>query len=165
MSEVGGIIDLDSTLATPELHLDGQPTGLVYVLLPGQESDTESPGSAFYVLKKKHVGSPVELLGKLIDGHADQPPAVKYVEDREGNAARPEGLRLDVPSPVVKPGDLVMYAPPYYDTRSPEAENNNLIGLVVNVKEDVGRARVFWQKYNVYKLVELAHLEILKKKE
>ena len=69
-----------------------------------------------------------------------------------------------MPNPVVKPGDLVMYAPPYYDTRSPKADHNNLIGLVVNIEEGLGRARVLWQKYNVYKLVELAHLEILNKK-
>lgn len=165
MLEVGGITNLDDLIDIPEFHPDDQLTDPASKPLPENEFDTELRGSVFCALRKKHAGLPVELLRRFIDAPAAPPLAAKFVEDREGIVVLPEGLRLDVLNLVVEPGDLVIYAPPYYNTRTAIAVDNNLIGLVVNIEEDVGRARVLWQKYNVYKLVELAHLEILKKRE
>lgn len=159
MLGVGGRV-IDRYRGTPasELRQEDQLFDPACVVLPGRESATELPGNVFCDLRKKYAtkerDTPEDLLEKFIEGTAAQFPADTFVIDLGERVDRLEGRHLAVLEPVVKVGDLVRWIPRTTD---------NLVGLVVGIEEDIGRAKVFWQKYNVHKLVELKHLEILRK--
>ena len=50
----------------------------------------------------------------------------------------------------IKKGDLVSY----------KDFGLMLIGVVVSIAEEMGRAEIYWQKYNCFKMVELKDLRI-----
>jgi hypothetical protein len=55
----------------------------------------------------------------------------------------------------IKKGDLVSYVDKL-------GSDYRLFGVVVDIVEEIGRARVFWQNYDCFKMVELKNLRIVR---